>query len=652
MISHQISPDTLDALLPKPWCSTEHWSAENVILPNESKLIGPIRWDLFPHAKGPMEAFDDPKIYKIVCQWASQLGKTIFAIACLLKLGHFKNRPMVLADSNEKSARRVARRIWKALRLSPAFAGQLPPLPQQSSEHIHTKAFEVHIAWAGSPDSAADYSAWLAILNEVDKMKRGKDSKEAHFPLLVESRLKGIHGAKCLIISTPSREGNSYVEAARLEGDNRRREIPCPHCEHFQELRTGEVVTKQGKVPGGIAFETRDGEIDAELARLTAYYQCERCLGRIEDRHRYEIFNAGLWVPEGCRVEKGKVVGTPVRPGRIASFGPLPELHSMLPDTNFGTYAEKYALSLLNRERRQDFINSSEARTFNPRPSQLTREQLIQRMGIQEPMEIVPNWATFLTVGSDVGASGDDLYFCSWVSAWGPGGRGQLIDLWMASTRQEFINRYRKMEYPVAGTGLKMKPVKWGVDSGCFTNEIYKLVKLLPGCWAIKGSSRDPEKPFHQGEFSVGDFYKTGIQRIGLSKIDIALKELNGQWDLLLPNTNRTQEWVENLLSGLVRPDEEDWYSLPIDAIENPRITGDLLRHLQGDYLDGTCWLKRYDDQHMRDGFRYSKVMAEFHTLSKWNRPRLVLPPASVGAGRDDDDKEDDPPVSGFVSRR
>lgn len=654
MISHAIPAPVLDTLLPKPFVTTEEWTERNLILSDESKVIGPFRWDLFPHAREPMEAFDNPKISRVVLQWASQLGKTNFAMGCTLKAGHYLNRPMLWADADEKSARRVAGRIWGTMAASSPFQGLLPPPPQRALDDIKIKIFRIHIAWAGSPATVADYGAWVAVINECDKMKESSTSKEAFFPLLVESRLKGIHGAKLLVISTPSMENDSFIEACRLEGDNRSRQVPCPFCNAFQELRTGD-----GRQPGGIKFEKRDGELDAELARLTAYYECEKCLRRIEDSHRYSMFNSGIWLPEGCKIENGKVTGTPARAGRIASFGPLPELHSLLPDTNFGTYAEKYVLSLKDRHRRRDFINSSEARTFNPRPSVITREQLMERMGLEGRLCFAPHWTLFLTAGVDVGRIQDELYFIAWTSAWGLGGRGHLVDLWIAQSRDEFINRYKKERYPIDGTSLLMRPVVWCIDSGSFTGEIYKLVKLLPGCWAIKGSSHDAKDPFYHGEFQAGEYYRPGVQRIGLNRLEIQLKELRGDYDLILPNTGRTQERVEDMLSGLIKRDAPDWYSLPSDAIEEPLPVGDVLRHLLGDYRDGNRWLKRYDDQHLRDAFRYSFVAAQLHTLNgtRWNHlaplsPAHVVRPAISHSDSHDfePDHEDDRPS--FVARR
>lgn len=643
MISHLLSDRVYECLVPKPFIPAAEWVTQNVMMPQESKIRGAYRLDLFPHFREPFECFDDPEIERITVQTGAQIGKTAWALACLAKAGATDPHPMAFADADEKSTKRVIRRAWKFFERCPDLAELCPPPRLQASDHMELTTFEVHGAWAGSAASAADYGAKVVILNETDKMKQRSTDTEADFRWLMGERAKGFVGAKIIEISTPSLVGVSYIESQRLKGDNRRRMVPCPHCNHFQELITGNP--KKG--PGGVRFEKGDdGKLDAERARETAYYECIACQKPILEHHRYEMLNSGLWVPEGCHVTKsGKIAGQPKRSGRHASFGPVSTLHSLLPGVTIGVYAENLVSALTATEQRREairnFTNSWEGATFNPRPVEIHESDIQQRMGVDEPLGICPTWSTFLTLASDLGRIGDELIFYWWVDAWGPGGRGQLVDFGMCYGREQMNNKILGAVYPHADGGEPLRPVAQGFDSGSITNPVYEFCEGKPRTWPLKGSSKDPDKPFVSGDFI--EMYRPGFKRSGIPEAEVRARMKTGNYDLIIVNTKRSQEWVEDRLSGLIKPTEPNWYSIPNAALTGqPVPTVNLARHLLGDVQDDRGnWIKRYEDQDFRDAWRYSVVMAFHYTQNGrlWNQ----LPPRQAPArssSRSDDDRQ------------
>ncbi|WP_437224999.1 terminase gpA endonuclease subunit [Planctomicrobium sp. SH661] len=622
MISCLFSSKVYDCVLPRPQIATKDWVCQWLKMPSDSKMKGSYRLDLFPHFIEPFDAFDDPEIDRITIQTAAQIGKTAFSQAALAKTAACNPHPMAFADANERSTKRVIRRTWRLFERCETLAPICPPPRMRSQDHMNLTTCEIHGAWAGSPSSAADYGAFIVVLNECDKMKQKSTDSEADFRWLMGERTKGYVGAKVLIISTPALKGTSYVEQQRLAGDNRRRMVPCPFCNHFQELFMGD-----GKKPGGVRFQKLNGKLDPDKARETAYIQCEKCEKKIEEQHRYQMLNAGKWVKEGQEIDsKGRITGAPTRAGRHASFGPLSTLHSLLPGVTIGVYAEEFVKAITAAEGKKEairnFINSWEGKTFDPRPVTVQPSDIALRMGVDEPLRVCPAWSRFLTFGSDVGRVGDELIFYWWVSAWGNGGRGQLVDLGFALSKTQLLEVRRSAAYPHADNGPPLQLSATGIDSGSYTNEVYELTAQLPGCWPIKGSSKDADRPFVDVDFP--EMYRAGFQRSGLTALEVKAKQRAAQYDLLIANTQRSQEWVEERLTGLVKREDPNWYSIPREAIEGQVIPGvDLARHLLGDVQDEHGrWKKRYEGQDLRDAFRYSMIMAWFHTANgtNWNR--------------------------------
>lgn len=619
MISHAYAPSVYDCLLPKPRVSTADWSTRHLVLPTESKMKGKYRLDLFPYFREIMDCFDDPLIETITLQTASQVGKTQLAIACLAKMGATNPHPMAFADADERSTKRIIKRMWRTFERCEPLRAVIPPRRLQAADVMTCTNFVIQGAWAGSPASAADYGAFVVVLNETDKMNSASTSSEADFRELMKERTKGYVGFKIVQISTPSLTHNSYIETERLRGDNRAWMVPCPHCRHYQQLRTG-----NGKTPGGIRFEKLKGRLDPQTARDSAWYECERCQRRIDEHQRFAMLSQGIWCPEGCRVAPdGSLTGTPLRRGSHASFGPLSTLCSKLPGISIGLYAEKIVEALTTtgdkrREKLRNFRNSWEALTWDPQPTSLTEDQIKTRCGVTDPAGVMPEWAAFITRGVDVGRVGDELIFYWLAKAYGRSQRSQILDFGLWTSTAEFLRAIRSQTFPLTTVnGRPVTPVRTFVDSSAFASEVYQLVNPLRalGVWCVKGEEQDPSNPFKRS--SGESMWFPGIQREGLAPKIIQAKVQLGAYDLIRPNTYRLQEHLQARLDGLVTKDHPSGLSIPLALFEPDYLPGStLIEHLKGDFKDqqkGT-WHKRYEAQHLRACIRYADCAA-FHKM-------------------------------------
>jgi phage terminase large subunit GpA-like protein len=616
-----IRADVLDCILPRPQISTAAWLTSSVSMPPDSKLKGRARLDLFPHAVGILDAFDDPEVERLSIQTAAQVGKTTLAQFVVAKVGATNPHPMAWADADERSTKRVLKRTWRMFERTEGLAELCPPRHMQAGDQMNLPTFVVHGAWSRSASSAADYGAFVVVLNETDKMVHSSTDSEADFRYLMCERAKGYIGSKILEMSTPTLKGESYIEKQRLLGDNRGWFVPCPKCNAFQQLKTGD-----GKTPGGIRFSKLNGRLDPTKAFQTAYYQCEKCSGRIHEHQRFEMLQGGLWVPEGCKIRRGKVVGTPNRVGPHASFGPLPTLASLLPGISIGLVAREHVTALTanptdRTELRRHFVNSWEGETFDPRPQRVSAHQLIERLGVDEPLRVCPEFARFLTIGVDVGRVNDNLIFHWVVSAWARqngegklwGRRGQLVDTGITygmEAFRELLLEWFRDGYPHADGLAPMTATRVCIDSGDgdVSHTIYGLCEDFDKAWPIKGSSNS----------HFPDLFQMGYQRTNVPPKVLAARKKAGLGDLLIVNTQRTQEWRVDQTSGLVTRDSVDFFGIPLEACDDEEFLDELIN----EYFEAGKWLKSGANER-GDAWRYSLVGAEHYGTrhgARWDR--------------------------------
>lgn len=617
---------------------TVDWVIENVESISKLSVTRRVDFQKFPHVIEVLDAFDDDLINEISLQWAARAGKTQFILFCLAATIANYPSPMLFADSAEDSVREVLSRLWEVLNGTPALKDVIPPVHLQTTDKIATRVATILGAWSTAPRTAADRACRIVVCNECDKMKVSSTRTEADFRMAVRNRCRGFKRSKIINASTPSVVGLSYVNGRCLAGDSRRRKVPCPRCGHFQELKTGD-----GKTPGGMRFEKLNGKLHAEKAFDTAWYQCEVCEGRIEESERFRMCNDGLWVPEGCRVVNGQLVGTPVRAGSHASFMELHALNNLLDGITINSEAKEFVESLTHQNRTEairSWINDHEGKPWDPAPSAEVVSEIEGRMAVDRPLDIVPAWAKFLTLGADVGAYKllnpktnrleNDYVFHYWISAWGDDRRGGLISIGDAYGRDAFIKLIKEAKFSC--------PEKRGhyglafavVDSGYHATSMYEMCdqhrvggKFL--VTPIKGSNKDGDKPFvndtSDPRMAYGGFrgQMPDWQKKLWKKLLSTGARIANRYELIYVHTTATELWVEDRINGRVGRDNPGFYDVPRELFTPASLEQwELPLQMAGDYFIDGAWLKRRKRQDHRDAWRYDRAAAEVYTEGKW----------------------------------
>lgn len=612
-VSCLFSQRVYEAVLPRPRVRTVEWADGRVAAPPPVK--GSLRFDLFPYMREPLDCLDDPEVEVVALQFGSRLGKTTGVQAWLLNKVRHDPHNAIWGEPDDGSLRRVFRRTWAMIDGTPELAEAALPRHLRSNAELRFQDCLIHGAYSGSPATAADLAAPLgAVLNECDKYSHrrrldadGADAGEADFADLLIERTKGCPGAKVIFISTPTVKGRSRIEAELLRGDRRRFYVPCPHCNGFQVLKTGRSKDEAG----GIKWTGKT----PEEARDSAWYECEACRKKILDEHRYAMINAGRWVKQGQSIDRrGRVTGKPlVASNRRATFGPLGTHYSLLFDVTWGRIAEKFLSAIRDPLGKglRNFENSWEGITHDPAPIKILPSEVEERLRVEDPLRVMPAWASFVTLAADVGRAGDELVLWYAACAWGVHQRGQIVDLGVCYSRAEFLEYVRGC----GAAGLRF--VRVGVDCGHSADLVYELVKQIPNGWAVRGASQQ-----------MLDMYSLGFQQVDVDPRILKLKRKRGAGDILYVNTERTQEWVDGLITGLVKPGDKATFGVPADAfLEEPDLVDHLLAEFPHEEVDRhgrrrTVWTRTGANEY-RDVLRYNLGLAWHATKNGVLWPRL-----------------------------
>jgi phage terminase large subunit GpA-like protein len=450
--------------------------------------------------QGPAWACDNIQFRTIWLQWAARMFKTNLGLALLMRQMDRRPGEVMFATPDEGNCKSVFGRFWKMLENCPRLTDQVPIEQRQGKTRIALARSVCHGAWPRGKSRLADKSIPVGHGNEIDKWVQEATSTEGNPLRRFLKRGAEYPDRKFVLESTPGVRGKSEVEAGRQRSTDHRYQVPCPHCFKFQELQFGD-----GKKAGGIFWERKDnGETDNELAKATAHYVCKWCEGKIEDRHRPAMINAGVWVPAGCEVDHEKAMrardlppddrswltGEPIRWG--SEYGSkIPVWYALF--HGWGDIAYDF---LSKKGRIQDlrqWTNEDAADTWEVRKSRSTPEQVGQRLRGNTPRGVVPMGGTFLTVTIDRQAA--DGGFIVWgVMAHEVGGehpRAWLVDYGMALELEEIWSPIIRGQYPHEDGGNSLTPVAAAVDSGWATKETYDFCKRHPGVLPVKGASND-----------------------------------------------------------------------------------------------------------------------------------------------------------------
>jgi phage terminase large subunit GpA-like protein len=396
-------------LRPPPDLKPSEWaeSPGGMKIPEGNAVPGPYRLFNAPYQREPMDMLVDPDCYRVTLMWGAQVGKTLLALACQAYCISLQPRSQIMMQPSQGDLATWLETKFNPLVESTPSVRRLVAKPRgrKGVNNGRMKSYPggfIMFSWSGSPKTMRGRSAPLIVCDEIDGYEV---TAEGHPVGLLWQRAATFGDQRFLLeISTPTTKDDSHIEAAFLAGDQRRFYVRCPHCEHAQTLRWGQVRWS-GRQSTDIADAEKDlADLDSHQAE-TSRYLCEAadCGALWSDGERIAAIRNAEALGAGWRAAK---------PFKGHASYHLNELYSTFRRLRdiVQSYLDKQATDDL-----QTFVNVSLAQTWEEKGDKADAGALMTRR--EEYPAQIPMGGLYVTAGIDMQNDRLEVEIVAWGEA-------------------------------------------------------------------------------------------------------------------------------------------------------------------------------------------------------------------------------------------
>lgn len=498
-----------EVLSPPVRMTIAEWAEAHRILDGISAKPGKWDNDSTPYLREPMEALSPQHPCEtVILMWASQVGKTEGLLNAIGHSIHLSPCTMMFVEPTISIATDVSKgRLAPMFRSTPALRERVAePRSRDSDSTIMLRTFPggfLRISGANSAASLASTPIRRLLLDEVDRYPLDVDGEGDPVDLALTRTSTFSNKKKVLLTSTPTLRGESRIERAYLESDQRRYFVPCPHCEHYQTLDWARVEWPSGN-PSGAVYTCVNG-----------------CV--IRNHEKEWMLKRGRW---GATAE-------PVSPRTMGyHLSALYAPHDLGP--SFADLAIQFVKAKGDPAALKVFINTRLAETWDQADGEsVDRGTLQARCEPGDWPKELPDEVVILTAGVDVQKDRLEVE----VVGWAPGEESWSVDylILLGDVTQREIwgdlddALQRRYRHP---SGLTLPIAAACVDSGHYTDRVYEFTKPRRGrrVWAIKGAAGDypvwPLRSTRGGKFRNMPVFLVGVDKAKLQVFDrLSLKD-------------------------------------------------------------------------------------------------------------------------------
>lgn len=448
--------EALEALRPPENITVSQWADRYRILDEKSAALpGPWKTDLTPYLRGIMNAWNDPDVEEIDFIKPTQVGGTETFINCLGYSIQQDPAPCLVVYPTLELGMQVSDyRIRTMVMACPELREKF----KERSKKLELEFDDMYVAIAGANSAASLASRPVQYLglDEIDKYPIAIKDEADPISLAIERTKTFAHNRKIFKASTPTLKWKPIWQAWLTADCQKKYYVPCPHCGAMDIFTFKQLIIPDRR--------------DPEEARKTAYYQCPKCKGIIQDHDKPNMLKQGEW-----RVEKNN--GT-----RRTAFW-LNTFYS--PWVRFGDIAAEWVKSYRDKTLLRNFINSWLAEPWEDTKVKTSADTVLKRQSEYEE-SVVPAEAILLTGGVDVQRG----YLYWTIRAWGENTTSWNITHGTCET-WEMLEKIMNTEFPDSAGGKRIVNLVC-VDSGdgMTQDEVYDFCAQHQD-WAIpvKGSS-------------------------------------------------------------------------------------------------------------------------------------------------------------------
>lgn len=393
-----------------------------------------------------MDAFNDRHNEMVVVMTSAQIGKTEVLSNVL---GYFVDQdpsPVLIVYPTDEIGEAYSKdRLQPMIRDTPTLAGKIKEAKGRDSGntilHKHYPGGTLTITGSNSPAKLSSRPIRILLCDEIDKYPPSA-GKEGDPVTLAVKRTERFWNRRIGLFCTPTVEGESRIQTAFNESDQRKFYVPCPDCGQFQIL-----VWEQVKWPKGEPHK--------------AYYQCIGCQSHWADTVRWKAITRGHW--QATALFKG-VAGFHV----WEAYGPAARLSKI---------AKEFLEARKTPDSHKTWTNTTLGETWKETGDVPDYKRLY--LG-RETYEIgtVPAKGLFLTCGVDVQIDRIEAL----VIAWGRGKENWSIERRIFEGRTNEAPVWEKLTAFLSTTyihesGLSLHIARVGIDTGFNTQHVYTWLR-------------------------------------------------------------------------------------------------------------------------------------------------------------------------------
>jgi phage terminase large subunit GpA-like protein len=493
---------------PRPKLTLSQWAKQYRIINGQ-----PWRSEVCPEWDDVMDAISDWVTQEITVVAPSQSAKTEIGVNACGFFTHQEPCPQIVVQPNGDMAKSFSRdRLAVMYRSSPELAKLVPPARnRESGNTLLSKQYpggQIDITTAKSPAGLAMRPKRFVFLDERDRHPRSA-GKEGDVKSIVRARTKSYQRRRKIYeVASPTSEEESLIWKSYLEGTQEVREVPCPHCHHFQVL----------------VFERlRWNKSDAGMVLPeSVHYVCASCEQHIGYEQRAQMKSRGRWVSTGAaRVPFKRSFRLP---GLLAAFQLWDEVAQ-----EFETANQQKDLGL-RAEMMRAFWNTTMGELYRDQESETVKAALLARALPYDTREAadgivrwqVPREVGILVAGLDLQHDRGEIV----VRGYGVGEESWLIErvvlrgdtsqpTWWAELEQWRTKRTWRHE---SGATMQIRSLCIDAGDGTHSKQVYSYCAPRWGqcVYAIKGSSNPsaPLTPLKVTRVKPGRLYIIGVNGI------------------------------------------------------------------------------------------------------------------------------------------
>lgn len=402
--------------------SLAEWAEERRKWPDGS----PYRYDLVPHVREIVAAYEDPGVEEITVMKVTQSGATQGVIVNAIGY-HIDQDPrdILLVIPAIAEAQKWSKKILQpTIDATPAIKGKLETGSRKRSDTMLEKTWgggSLGIVGSNSARGFRMVTTGVVFGDDVDgwDATAGKGAgSEGDQVTLIRRRTDRIPDRKLVWISTPTRNG---ARISRLYDEMERRgewHVPCPECGAMQVLSRKEGLRWESQDVGP-DYEPQPGEVlrGATVHRPeSSWYECQENGCRIEEESKRWMEERGQYLADD---------GEPVRqPGvRKVGFWLHGSLSLTLPGSEWPRQIREFLAVKDYPDKLQAFMNTVDGELWEARGDAPEWKRLYERRE-EWPIGTCPEGVLMLTAGSDVQQNRIEVS----VWGWGVGKESWLVD--------------------------------------------------------------------------------------------------------------------------------------------------------------------------------------------------------------------------------